>query len=396
MASSSKVSEWFLNNKPAFSFYNAANLFNTLAKIIGRINKIESNESIEEFDEEQLEFYAAGNLKSALHSHNWHMRSEEHDCHELFHLLMDILDEEQKERKNSLKSLNFLQSSNSLIDTNRFISTSSPKNPFHGYLASQLQCLDCDYKYPLRLESFYSLSLNLPTSKHNNIFDPLHLGSKPFITLYECINNYFRSEHITEMKCEKCHSNENESNTIKKTKKGFIKKLAIAKLPDCLCIQIQRNSWSDRSYEMIKQYNYVQFPLNIKIDNNNSISERKSNTSLKKIELNTFSLKQVCIGGLIGGKKKQNEIDELKHQKRIESEQALRINQSYALRSAIVHYGNAHSGHFVAFRRPLNNFDGDEWLQISDSDIKRVPATNLLSSNVYMLFYDKINSILTV
>ena len=62
------------------------------------------------------------------------------------------------------------------------------------------------------------------------------------------------------MKCENC----SKDNT---KKKGFIKKQAIAKLPECLAIHIQRNSWSGNNLEMVKQTNYVQFPLEIKIDN---------------------------------------------------------------------------------------------------------------------------------
>ena len=72
-------------------------------------------------------------------------------------------------------------------------------------------------------------------------------------------------------------------------------------------------------------------------------------------------------------------------------------------RSAVVHYGSAHSGHFVCYRKPLSknfpenstnecssNSNSEDWLQISDSDIKVCKQYQLLSSNVYMLFYDKV------
>jgi hypothetical protein len=87
-------------------------------------------------------------------------------------------------------------------------------------------------------------------------------------TLYECIANYFKPEHLTEMKCENC-SSENEKANPSTKRKGFIKRQAIAKLPECLCLQIQRNSWSDSSYGMIKQTNHLKFPLSIKVDGSN-------------------------------------------------------------------------------------------------------------------------------
>jgi ubiquitin carboxyl-terminal hydrolase 30 len=225
---------------------------------------------------------------------------------------------------------------------------------------------------------------------------PPQRSSSTTTTLFECINNYFKPEHLTEMKCENCSSS---SSTIKK--RGFIKRQAIAKLPECLCIQIQRNSWSDSNYGMIKQTNYVKFPLNIKIDDNFSQSQYSSiitdsahhqstkssllfkNVSSTLTTSTTFSLKQVGLGGLLGGNNTTKlspitrSMDSLSH-------------SSYELRSAVVHYGNAHSGHFVAYRKPLQlGQDDSNWLMISDNDIKSVKETNLLNSNVYMLFYDK-------
>ena len=82
------------------------------------------------------------------------------------------------------------------------------------------------------MESFYSLSLSLPEQQQQQGMQ------RNGVTLIECINNYFKSEHITGMKCENCTKN----NEIPPASKGFTKKQAIAKLPDCLCIQIQRNS----------------------------------------------------------------------------------------------------------------------------------------------------------
>lgn len=424
LAASQKVTKWLLINKS--STVSSNSLFDTIASIVIRINRLDlqlnsinsvrdhndaknaKSDDLIHLDEDQEEFYAAQSFKSALSAHNWLIQSEEHDCHELFHLIMDVLDEEMAESKKSLTSFNYLTASR-LKDSSRF----KAKNPFHGYLAIQLQCLDCNYKYPLRLESFYSLSLILSQQK------PTLNG----ITLVECINNYFKPEHITGMKCENC-SKLNENNKIKKVEsKGFIKKQAIAKLPETLALQIQRNSWSDQNFEVIKQTNYVQFPLKIKIDNTCkpqllTTCQRQQNSNYlsvlgNKADLNSsFSLKQVGLGGLLGGNKNaksnQNQPVKIINSQEVDANNltGASIQQYYDLRSAVVHYGSAHSGHFVCYRKPLsknfpetnsnesssNSTNSDDWLQISDNDIKVCKQYHLLSSNVYMLFYDKVMS----
>lgn len=433
LAASKKVTHWLLSSKS--DSMSSKSLFDTLTSIIIGINRLENvslststassseahkkQHQLINFEQDQDEFYAAQSFKAALNAHNWVIQSEEHDCHELFHLIMDVLDEEQLENKKSLSSLNYFAPSH-LKDNSRV----KGKNPFHGHLVSQLQCLDCNYKYPLRLESFYSLSLILPPQKPT-----LFGGSMNGVTLIECINNYFKTEHITGMKCENCpkleHNKLNEKN-----RKGFIKKQAIAKLPDTLAIHIQRNSWSDQNLEIIKQTNYVQFPLSIKIDSPSQQPRELAKSSLNGQNLDflktrldsglsnsTFSLKQVGIGGLLGGNKHLS--NPLSHLKKMAAHHH-QTHQSYELRSAIVHFGNATSGHFVCFRQPLDRFFSssdstkdvstnvnsvnsnntnnllkqktENWLQISDSDIKLCKKYHLLSSNVYMLFYDKVAS----
>ena len=121
------------------------NLFDTLANIFTKINREENtvdlnNKLIHNFDYDQQEFYAAQDLKKALNAHNWLIQSEEHDCHELFHVLMDVLDEESLESKKYLRSLNYFSS------FKRDNVKTKLKNPFLGYLIVQLQCLDCNYK----------------------------------------------------------------------------------------------------------------------------------------------------------------------------------------------------------------------------------------------------------
>ena len=106
---------------------------------------------------------------------------------------------------------------------------------------------------------------------------------------------------------------------------------------------------------------------------------------------NSFSLRQVGIGGLIGGNKHNtslNLINKEQHNREVHN----RPSEFYDLKAAIVHYGTAQSGHFITYRKPLRKqlSNDSTWLQVSDSDVKTCKEFNLLESNVYMLFYDRV------
>jgi ubiquitin C-terminal hydrolase len=160
MASSNKVIEWLVFNKPQSSF-----LFDTLSKIIALINRLEiahlnSDSDIDQkpdfsdfnLNQDNLDFYAANHIKKSLNQHNWHIKSsDEHDCHEFFHLLMDVLDDELNELNKSNKSLNFF---GSLSAATASTSLRRNRNPFHGYLVSQFECLDCFYKVNILIRFF--------------------------------------------------------------------------------------------------------------------------------------------------------------------------------------------------------------------------------------------------
>ena len=59
----------------------------------------------------------------------------------------------------------------------------------------------------------------------------------------------------------------------------------------------------------------------------------------------------------------------------------------YRLKSAIVHIGEVFNGHFVTYRRAVNTVD--DWIYSSDECTKLVAKQSVLSSNAYVLFYER-------
>ncbi len=65
----------------------------------------------------------------------------------------------------------------------------------------------------------------------------------------------------------------------------------------------------------------------------------------------------------------------------------------YMLRSVAVHRGGPASGHFVAYRRgPDAKFgeNADCWYYASDNHVRRATLEEVLASQAYMLFYERV------
>ena len=81
----------------------------------------------------------------------------------------------------------------------------------------------------------------------------------------------------------------------------------------------------------------------------------------------------------------------------------------YALTGIVVHIGNAHGGHYVSYRRMVDDnpitskesyesimsqkgpLETSKWAYISDSSWKTVPESVLAKAKPYMLFYERVN-----
>ncbi|XP_012272475.1 ubiquitin carboxyl-terminal hydrolase 30 homolog [Orussus abietinus] len=72
-----------------------------------------------------------------------------------------------------------------------------------------------------------------------------------------------------------------------------------------------------------------------------------------------------------------------------ESSDLSRGKHMYQLQAVLEHRGPVDAGHFVSFRRGTRS---GQWLFTSDSTVERVSLTDVICANPYLLFYEKINS----
>ena len=253
-------------------------------------------------------YYDASFLLTVLRAHGWSISNEEHDAHEFFHVLLMTLDDECRTKEFDKLSINVTecllnQPNLDLIylcheqNTAEFLKNANINMPVHhkfqGLMAVSLQCRICGHKNPQRFESFDSLSVPI-----TDYYNPLRSS-----TLEKCLNNFFAMEHLSGVNCDGCSkkvkklnnfnecregkirkktesinvshllyylSNRNTVNTSKHsvkcdlnknanlTKTTFSKQIYIAKVPQCLCIQLQRLVWN--SGLPVKQEHYVKFP----------------------------------------------------------------------------------------------------------------------------------------
>ncbi|RWS13036.1 ubiquitin carboxyl-terminal hydrolase 30-like protein [Dinothrombium tinctorium] len=345
-------------------------LLKTLRLLNNAENNVEESSPIEVLD--------------ALLSHNWRIPNEEQDAHELFNVLTTTLERELYSSlplyslRDALLIEDLLQSpvsksSSQGITTRGSQTVSANRNPkslpTRGLLASQLQCKVCNYKYPVRLDTFDAVSLVIP----NKV-----LGGP--ILLQECLQKFVSNEVIHEVTCDECSGSGRKAS--------FVKKLTFGKLPQLLCFHIQRLVWL-RNGVPLKRTEHVNFPEYLTMDEYVYTSCKAKNNSTDQYS---------TVTGLLGGTSST-----LTLPKDISFQQSATINTNaynesndfvtaryrYRLCSVIVHLGDALSGHFITYRRGGTS-DENKWYYASDMNISQVTLREVLSNPAYMIFYERL------
>ncbi|KAK2837282.1 hypothetical protein Q5P01_014494 [Channa striata] len=331
----------------------------------------------------------AGCLLDVLRLYRWHISSfEEQDAHELFHVLTSSL-EEERDHQPKVTHLFDMQSLESLPDQVEKTMTCrsraplhpipSPwkfQHPFHGRLTSNMSCKRCEQQSPVRYDSFESLSLSIP----------LLQWGRP-ISLDQCLQHFISSETIKEVECENCtkvqHDTKIHGQALESQRTTFVKQLKLGKLPQCLCVHLQRLTWSSEGTP-IKRQEHVQFTEYLSMDRykHNASTQRSQRTMCAPKPTKAENSDDVM------GKPIKTALLSLTYDH--SSTEYL-----FQLMAVLVHHGDMHSGHFVTYRRspssPRSSSSfSSQWLWVSDDSVRKASMHEVLSSNAYMLFYERV------
>ncbi|KAJ8005668.1 hypothetical protein DPEC_G00120320 [Dallia pectoralis] len=383
-----------------------------VSKTLLQLLKALSNEGP---DEEHI--LDAGCLLEVLRLYRWNISSfEEQDAHELFHVLTSSLAEE-RDRQPKVTHLFDIQSLESLPDLDETLSCRgrgplhpirSPwkfTHPFHGRLTSYMSCKRCEQQSPVRYDSFDSLSLSIPTSQ----------WGRP-VSLDQCLQHFISSETIREVECGNCtklqHGALVNGQVPESQRTAFIKQLKLGKLPQCLCIHLQRLTWSNEGAP-IKRQEHVQISEYLSMDR---YKHRTAAQRLPRLSC-TPKTTEVEDSGVTVDETTPNGKDVEHHNNNTPLSNGtcssvflhspglsphLNLTYGYSsseflfqLMAVLVHHGDTLSGHFVTYRRcPPSSRSAapvsSQWLWVSDDAVRTASLQEALSANAYLLFYERV------
>ncbi|XP_001508127.1 ubiquitin carboxyl-terminal hydrolase 30 isoform X1 [Ornithorhynchus anatinus] len=355
-------------------------------------------------------------LLEVLRLYRWQISSfEEQDAHELFHVITSSLEDERdrQPRVTHLFDIQSLEQQPEIIPqqvTCRTRGTPHPlpshwnsQHPFHGRLTSNMVCKHCERQSPVRYDTFDSLSLSIPAAT----------WGRP-VTLDHCLHHFISSESVRDVVCDNCTKIEAEGTLngemVENQRTTFVKQLKLGKLPQCLCIHLQRLSWSNHGTPL-KRHEHVQFNefLIMDIYKYHLPGHKASQHNPKKkdpaLEMKTAAAIKRAAVDQPGGPKTLV-MNGACSPALLPSPITLSLpvipdysSSSYLFRlmAVVVHHGDMHSGHFVTYRRsppPAKSprSASSQWLWISDDTVRKASLQEVLSSSAYLLFYERVLS----
>lgn len=229
---------------------------------------------------------------------------------------------------------------------------------------------------------------------------PNHIYGVP-LQLQDCLNKFVSNEIIHEVRCETCNKITNSSNSSSPeltNKSAFVKKLNFAKLPQLLCLHIQRLVWLSNG-QPLKRCEHITFPEYLDMDSYVYKSQKSNSNQLTSSAFTTIGL----IGGASTPVKRVSRPTDLSLDTQMPSmssvgyplegsKQSLIAKYKYKLCSVIVHLGDASSGHFICYRRGAQKHNESNWYYTSDTNVLQVSLNQVLNSSAYMLFYERIKN----
>ncbi|CAB1319891.1 unnamed protein product [Coregonus sp. 'balchen'] len=359
-------------------------------------------------DSGQEDVLDAGCLVEVLRLYRWHITSfEEQDAHEFFHVLTSSL-EEELDRQPKVTHLFDIQSLESLPDKDELTLSCRSRgplhpirspwkfpHPFHGCLTSNMACKRCEQRSPVRYDSFDSLSLSIPSTQ----------WGRP-VSLDHCLQHLISSETIKEVECENCTKLQQgalvNGQVLESQRTTFIKQLKLGK----------RLTWSNEGTP-IKRQEHVHISEYLAMDHYKHCATiqrlQRINCTLKTIKAEdwgeavdktTPNAKDVEHHNNNKPLSNGTCLSVFLHSPGLSPQRNLPYNYSsseylFQLMAVLVHHGDMHSGHFVTYRRcpPSSSSPSpfsSQWLWVSDDSVRKASLQEALSSNAYLLFYERV------
>eukprot|EP00117_Sycon_ciliatum_P038097 scpid85931/ scgid28374/ Ubiquitin carboxyl-terminal hydrolase 30; Deubiquitinating enzyme 30; Ubiquitin thioesterase 30; Ubiquitin-specific-processing protease 30 len=198
-------------------------------------------------------------MLQALCSHGWKTGGEEQDAHELFHIMLMALVHEFSMWRDTLSLLDVhialqlpLRDVPHGVTIPRRSVTALPYlfqgsggggcngDPFNGLLVTSMQCTACGQCRPLQYSHFDCLSLLLPRR---------YWSTSVFVPTAQLLKWFCRQETLEGVECDSCTrtlarvTSSHLTAATPTVRSNFTKSVSVARLPRCLCLQIQRLYW---------------------------------------------------------------------------------------------------------------------------------------------------------
>ncbi|XP_020607795.1 ubiquitin carboxyl-terminal hydrolase 30 homolog isoform X3 [Orbicella faveolata] len=258
-----------------------------------------------------------------------------------------------------------------------------PHLPFHGLLASQLVCKQCGAKCPVKFDSYDSLSLSLPTT--------FQMG----LALEDLLHMFVCSETVDAVECHGCRQQQNTDDSTSAVRTTFIKRLTLGKLPQCLCIHIQRTYWHANGVPY-KNNSFIKFPEFLDMEPFLYEPLEPKNCSQKDCAIkDTRKIASLSNGGLQVTAARDMELNGYLNELAtsfIKANTKSSGRAVFKLMAVVVHMGSVDDGHYVTYRRfetPQGNEHASKWIYTSDEIVEAASRDQALSSCAYMLFYER-------
>uniref|UniRef100_A0A8C3VAV0 Ubiquitin carboxyl-terminal hydrolase 30 n=1 Tax=Catharus ustulatus TaxID=91951 RepID=A0A8C3VAV0_CATUS len=346
-------------------------------------------------------------LLEVLRMNRWQISSfEEQDAHELFHVLTSSLEDERDRQPrvthlfdvHSLEQPEITQKQISCRTRGSLPPVSShwkSQHPFHGRLTSNMVCKHCEHQSPVRFDTFDSLSLSIPAA----------VWGRP-TTLDHCLHHFISSESVKDVVCDNCTKIQAEGilngQSIENQRTTFVKQLKLGKLPQCLCIHLQRLSWSNQGTPL-KRHEHVQFNeflvmdiYKYRVPGPKSSQEGAVLSNSTKVKSLKFLLPLADAEQPAGTKPLfMNGASSSTFLMSPGTFPLAAFSEAplylYRLMAVWCTIGDMHSGHFVTFPARSRAPAAAKWLWISDESVRRASLHEVLAASAYLLFYERVH-----